>query len=164
MRYAKLLLVGIGVLLFTGCVAEKRLTLCQADNETLTLKVADQKAKMNRQEEATKDILASALDEAKKVKEQLKQAKAALVKIRKELSVAKESHKKTRAVIDKAHLRALGKIAKTEKKAMAYESRVGTLKKELAEANRKLKDAEARAAKLTEENRDLKAKTADLPK
>ncbi|MCK5269606.1 MAG: hypothetical protein KAJ46_02425 [Sedimentisphaerales bacterium] len=164
MKYTKLLLVGIGVLLFTGCVAEKRLTLCQADNEALTQKVADKKAEMIKMEEITKDIMESALDEIKKVKEQLKQAKAALAKIRKELSVVREARKKDRVRMDKALEDIMSKIAEAGKKMKTYENKVGTLKKELAAANKKLKDAESKAAKLTGENRDLKAKIAAPPK
>jgi chromosome segregation ATPase len=164
MRYAKLLLVGISVLSLTGCAAEKNLKLCQADNETLTLKVADQKTEMGTLEEVTKEIMTSMLDESKKTTEQLKQAKAVSAKIRKELSVVREARKKDRARMDEALKSIMSKIAKAEKKIKAYESKVGTLEKELAKANKKLKDAESKAAKLTEENLELKAKSAAPPK
>ena len=174
MRYAKLLLVGIGVLLFTGCVAEKRLKLCQADNETLTQKVADKKAEMSKMEEIMKEVVASVLDEVKQTKEQLKQAKAESAKIRKKLSAAQEARKIDRARMEKALKSVMGKITEAgkkikayEKKVKAYESKVAALKKELAEAdkrlteaNKKQKDAEARAAKLTEENRNLKSESS----
>ncbi|MCK5271244.1 MAG: hypothetical protein KAJ52_01660 [Sedimentisphaerales bacterium] len=157
MRYAKLLLVGISVLLFTGCVAEKRLTLCQTDNETLTRKVADKKAEMSKLEEIMNNVVTSTLNETKKVKEQLKQAKAESAKIRKELSAAREARKKDRAKMEKALKSIMSKIAEAGKKIKAYESKIVALKKELAEADKKLKDAEAKAAKLAEENRNLKS-------
>ena len=93
MRYAKLLLVGISVLLATGCVAEKKLKLCRADNETLTQNVADQKTEMGRQEEAMNEIMTSVLNGAKHATVQLKQTKAELVKIRKKLAAANKKLK-----------------------------------------------------------------------
>jgi len=157
MRYAKLLLVGISVLSLTGCVAEKRLTLCQADNEALTRKAADQKAEMDRGQEIMNDVVTSMLDEVKQTKEQLKQAKAASAKIRKELSVAREARKTDRARMEKALESVMSKIADAGKKIKAYENKVGTLEKELADTNKKLKDAESKVAKLAEENRNLKS-------
>ena len=164
MMYAKLLLVGISVLLLTGCAAEKKLKLCQADNETLTKKVADQKTEMGRQEEVMNAIMASVLNETKPAMAQLKQTKVELAKIRKELSLAKEGRKKDRAGMGKTLESVMSKIAETEKKIKAYKNKAEALEKELAAANKKLKDAESKAAKLAEENRSLKAKTAAPPK
>ena len=174
MKYAKLLLVGISVLSLTGCVAEKRLTLCQADNETLTRKVADKKAEMSKLEDITKEIMESMLDETKKATVQLKQAKAESAKIRKELSATQEARKKDRAKMEKALKSVMSKIAEAgkiikayENKVKAYESKIVALEKKLTEADRRLteankkqKDAEARAAKLTEENRNLKSESS----
>ena len=154
-----MLLVVVGVLLLTGCVAQKKLTLCQTDNKTLTQKVADQKTEMGKLEEMTKEMMGSMLDEVRKTEKQLKQAKAASVKIRKELSVAKEARKTDRAKMEKALESIMSKVAEAGKKFKAYENKIGALGKKLTEANKKLKDAESKAAKLTEENRNLKSES-----
>ena len=79
-----------------------------------------------------------------------------LAKIRKELAVDQEGRRKDRAKMDKALENAMSKSAGLEKKDKACEDRAGALEKKLAEANKRLKDAESKAAKLAEENQSLK--------
>ncbi len=164
MKKATILLLCAMTLCYAGCQDGKKLELCREENQTLSSKLSEKDDQLN-------DQIALMADALKQVGQKWQESKNKLKETFADIAALKEGRKKDRAKMEKALKSAMGKSLAIEKKFQAFvesykacENKVAALEKKLAEANKKLKDAESKAAKLAEDNRELKAKIADLPK
>jgi len=157
MKKATILLLCAMTLCYAGCQDGKKLELCREENQTLS-------SKLSERDEQLKEQMVLMADALKQVGQKLQESRNKLKKASADIIALKENHKKARAKMEKALKSAMGRNSAIEKKFQAfvenykaYENKVVALEKKLTKANKKLKDAESKAAKLTEENRNLKS-------
>jgi len=152
----------IGLVFAAGC-QNKELLQCQQNLQT----IEQEKGKFKE----SLSSLSNMLQEVVKANQSLKSQVDQLTKANNDIQ---EKRRKDREKTQKAILSFQGRIEELNqelKKAREFTvsleqklSQALKYQSELAAANKKLKDAESQAAKLAEENRNLKAKIADLPK